>query len=450
MGAIFKRYEKRIERQLRDQKPRGIPTAPPASTGKGNGKGSWTTSEDPRGAVPPLGLREYWYPALPAKKVRRKPLYWNMLGDDLVFFRDRQGEVAALSDVCPHRGASMNEGACYYRGFLSCPYHGATFDGQGECVAFIPEGPDSKMVGNLKIRSYPTRTLKGWVFIWMGEGAPAPTEEDVPPEFFEEQSVVISSTTYWMINWLIGIENHSDSHNASYLHRNSIKQILGMSKGRTRTPLGPQGKIVNGRALLTTHGDSKYYAKDGKVPYQMYYAGVDGVWPLNRWRLLWQWIFEFFKTLEKKRPFDKYDEWGQGHHLPGVVRSGGGSTRYAIAVGPNLSRILYFYFPRATNRLMGVLKKTYYYLLYLPLEYNFSNQDGWGTSSCRYWTPEHLSPTDSQLVILRKLVTEASRDAEKRRARSGHGEASGEKPEARKAPRNQEGKSGAPTPGGSI
>lgn len=418
MGAINKRYERKIEKNLIVNKAKGVLTAPMAHSNGPAGSQQAQHSEDPRSAIPPLGLREYWYPALPARKVRRKPRFWKMLGDEIVFFRDKQGQVVALSDICPHRGASLSEGKCFYKGFLSCPYHGATFDGKGECVAFISEGPDSKMVGNLKLRSYPTRTLRTWVFIWMGEGKPAPIEEDVPPEFFEEGNVVVSSYTYWYINWLIALENHSDSHNAFYLHRNSIKQLTGMSAGRTRTPLGSQGKIVNGRGLITTHSKMNYYAKDGKVPYQMYYSGVDGVWPRTQWRRLWTWFFKLF-TSDARHPFDKYEEWGRGHHLPGVVRTGGEGTRYAVAVQPNLSRIIYFYFPRTNNWLTRTLKQLSFYLIGNPLEYNFSNQDGFGTASCRFWTPEHLSATDSQIVILRKMVTELSRDAQRKRVELG-------------------------------
>jgi len=346
-----------------------------------------------------------------------------MLGDDLVFFRDKQGEVVAVSDICPHRGASVSEGNCFYKGFISCPYHGATFDGKGECVAFIPEGPDSKMVGNLKIRSYPTRTLRTWVFVWIGEGEPAPIEEDVPPEFFEEGNVVLSSYTYWYINWLLAIENHSDSHNALYLHRNSFNQLIGLYKGRTRTPLASQGKIVNGRGLVTSHGGSNYYAKDGKVPFQMYYPGVDGVWPLNRWRLLLAWLFKPLLRSVKQNPFQdkKYEEWGQGHHFPSVVRTGGGGTRYAVPVTPNMSRVVYFYFPRVRNGLRRALKKIFFYLIRNSMEYNFSGQDRVGTASCRYWTPEHLSPTDSQVTIFRKMITELSRDAQRETAKMGQG-----------------------------
>ena len=426
MGAWIRRYERRIEREILDRRPRGIPSPATSSAVESSKSQAEQPGEDPRSSIPPLGLREYWYPALPAKKVRRKPLYWNMLGDDLVVFRDRQGEVAVLSDICPHRGASLSEGNCFYQGYLSCAYHGATFDRQGECVAFIAEGPDSKMVGNLKARTYPTRTLRGWVFIWMGEGKPAPIEEDVPPEFFEADKVVLSSYTYWHLNWLIAIENHSDSHNASYLHRNSINQLTGLSPGRTRTPISAQGQIVNGRGLVMTHVGANYYAKDGKVPYQMYYPGVDGVWPLHQWRLLWQWFFKLLTRSRNRRPFEQYDEWRQGHHLPCVVRTGGGGTRYAIPMAPNLSRIVYFYFPPANNGISRAWMKIKFFLIRNPLEYNFSSQDGRGAASCRFWTPEHLAPTDSQVTILRKMINELSRDAVRKKNQLNYGEETGQ------------------------
>lgn len=416
MGALIRRWEKSIEKELLGQKTKGVvdPRSPEERDGGGAAQRSGA-AQDLRSAIPILGLREYWYPALPVKKVRSKPLFWVIAGEDLVFFRDKQGEVVALSDVCPHRGSSMSAGDCFYKGYVSCPYHGATFDGKGECVAYLTEGPDSKMVGNLKIRAYPTQTLRGWVFIWMGEGKPAPIEEDVPPEFFESDNTVLSTYTYWRINWALAIENHSDSHNAIYVHRNSIKQLLGLTMGRNRTPIGPQSKIVNGRGLVTTHSNQDYYAKNGKVPHQMYYPGVNGLWPLHRWRLLWQW---FFHLLTKWEPeyFKNYAEWGRGHHLPGAVRTGGGSTRFAVPVKANLSRIIYFYFPRRGNPLSKAWAQLKFTFIDNPLEYNFSSQDGDATGACRYWTPEHLSPTDSPIVALRRLIIDHSRDAQRRRA----------------------------------
>ena len=108
-----------------------------------------------------------------------------LLGEELVFFRDTHGEVKALWNWCPHRGGSLKHGDCHFPGTISCPYHGITFDGEGNAVAVLSEGPDSRVPGKMKARNFPTRTLRGMVFVWMGERDPAPIEEDVPPEFQE-------------------------------------------------------------------------------------------------------------------------------------------------------------------------------------------------------------------------------------------------------------------------
>src|SRR5579884_2856054 len=88
--------------------------------------------DDRRSLIPPLGFREYWYPALPARAIKwRKPVGLRICGIDIVLFRDHGGEVRALSNICPHRGAWLSWGDCFWKGFISCPYHGATFDGDG-------------------------------------------------------------------------------------------------------------------------------------------------------------------------------------------------------------------------------------------------------------------------------------------------------------------------------
>ena len=49
---------------------------------------------DRRSRIPPTGFREYWYPALPAKDVKKnKPQMLRMLGADVVFFKDKQGRL---------------------------------------------------------------------------------------------------------------------------------------------------------------------------------------------------------------------------------------------------------------------------------------------------------------------------------------------------------------------
>jgi phenylpropionate dioxygenase-like ring-hydroxylating dioxygenase large terminal subunit len=422
MGAWDRRYEKRVERELERSKTKGVLEQEPATRTSGHRATmiGLDPTTDRRALIPPLGLREYWYPALEAHKVGKNPRFWLMLGDELVFYRDESGEVVAVSDVCPHRGASLSEGDCFYKGFITCPYHGATFNGSGECVAFITEGTDSKMVGNLRVRRYPTRTLRGWVFVWMGAGEPAPIEDDVPPEFFEADSetMLFSTYTYWQSNWMVAIENHKDPHNTFFVHRNSVLQLRS-GGGFRPTPLGPRSRLVNGRSLIGEEsGNDRYYAdENGKIPYQMYFEGVGGSWPLHRYRKLWAWAFKPF--VRRGPRYQTPEEWGGGNHLPAYVRSivGGHGmyTRIAIALKPNLCRVIYFHTMRRKTwwgrAIEWIAWHTYFNWL---VNYNFSGQDNGATAPCRYFTEEHLSSTDSYLVMMRKLVTDLSRDAQRR------------------------------------
>src|SRR5205809_777506 len=70
---------------------------------------------------PKLGFRKYWYPALEARQVGRRPVRLTMLGEDLVLFRDGDDRVAALSDWCPHRGPDSLWGSASSRGRSPAP-----------------------------------------------------------------------------------------------------------------------------------------------------------------------------------------------------------------------------------------------------------------------------------------------------------------------------------------
>lgn len=427
MGAYFRFYERGIEKKLKEQASKGIAPSPVVRFGIAPAEDGSVT--DRRQLIPPLGLREYWYPALAATRVPgKRPIYWRMLGEEIAFFRGADGEISAVSDICPHRGASMSDGFCFYKGTISCPYHGATFDGSGECKAFLPEGPDSKMVGNLHIKSYPTKVLRGYVFVWMGEGEPVDIEEDVPPEFFGEkadETHLFHTYTYWHCTWMVAIENQNDSHNGFYAHRNSLLQ-LAAKRGRARTPVGPRSRLLDDKALIPMMKNQNYYVdeKTGKEPYQLFYPGVNGYWPLGQWR---RWVWAICKPMTKlvtNKWRTQYrsgsEEWadvaGSLWHLPSMVRVNFGVfafTRVAVPVTENLSRIIYFHHrPKMRMAIGRFIQKVWFYGYFnYWLHYNFSGQDGAVASPCRYWTDETLSSTDSHLVMLRKLVTERSRDA---------------------------------------
>ena len=392
--------------------------------------------DDRRSLIPAEGLREYWYPAMPAKDVSwKKPVGLRLLNEELVFFKDAKGEVQALWDYCPHRGVYLSFGECHFKGFLSCAYHGATYNGDGECVEFVTEGPDSKMIGRLKARKFPTVTKKGLVFVWMGEGEPVPPEEDIPPEFFEGSETQVWTTfRYWHCNWMIALENTSDAHNAFWVHKNALRVMFssrGALGGRPRTPLGYRSKLVNGKAVtVVNNADTANYYVDpstGKIPYKLFYPRVNGHWPLSSWRRSWVWAFQLWDRLTgrgrgvvRQRQTDPRmpDDWqGGSMRLPGMQRLIPLYTRWCVPVDKDMTRAVYIRFRRHETRL-GRLFETLRFRLAINFlnHFNFSDQDYDAMRTTRWQHPEYLSATDAHLVAERRLIAEHGRGVRKHMA----------------------------------
>lgn len=54
------------------------------------------------------GLRGLWYPVLASWEVQSAPVGITRLGEQIVVWRNKDGQVQALEDRCPHRGAPVD------------------------------------------------------------------------------------------------------------------------------------------------------------------------------------------------------------------------------------------------------------------------------------------------------------------------------------------------------
>ena len=92
-----------------------------------------------------------------------KPHKVSLYGKDYVIWKDKAGEVKALSNVCPHMGAMLSEGWCEVQSNESstivCPFHALEFDGDG-CT--ILPGTDKKTLPQLQ----PLELIIHDDFIW--------------------------------------------------------------------------------------------------------------------------------------------------------------------------------------------------------------------------------------------------------------------------------------------
>jgi phenylpropionate dioxygenase-like ring-hydroxylating dioxygenase large terminal subunit len=425
------------ERDLRTGSTRRPTQTPPNATRAGAATGQADKPAKPRlglrDQIPEEGLTEYWYPAIADTKVgKTKPARRKLLGRDIVFFRNKAGEVVALTNWCPHRNASLAQGKSFFPGTLTCPYHGVTFDETGKPLAFLGEGPDSTWCESPRsaARSYPTRTLKGLVFIWMGDGKPAPIEEDVPPEFFQDEALVMFSEQKWKVNWRASLENLQDAH-VFFVHRNSL-EVLSQDEAGLKLilhmgPDRPATKMVNGRALIFETPrffdfvDSNQQRKTKVTrPFQESYPGLDGKqFPKTAYRLYLARVMGFLRrNLRPKMDWLVEDpEWAMGVHMPTTFRLDYQSHIYSRAVTPEDADNSWCFYYTTTYPKTGrrrLYNRAIFHLYYnWKQHYNFSGQDKRIVEALWYENPvERFSSSDAFPMAWRRMVIEHARKPE--------------------------------------
>jgi phenylpropionate dioxygenase-like ring-hydroxylating dioxygenase large terminal subunit len=84
--------------------------------------------------------RSHWHPVARVEDVGAHPVGAQLLGEQLVLWRDAKGESHVWADRCPHRGAKLSMGQVL-GGRLECPYHGWQFNANAACVQ-VPAQPE--------------------------------------------------------------------------------------------------------------------------------------------------------------------------------------------------------------------------------------------------------------------------------------------------------------------
>src|SRR5437660_162820 len=118
-------------------------------------------------------IRRYWQPASLSEEIPAgsAPLPVRLLGEDLVLFRNGDGEPALLGIHCAHRGADLSYGRLEDGG-LRCIYHGWLYDRTGRCLEQPGEPAGSTFHERIRQRAYPCIERSGVIFAYLGPGEP--------------------------------------------------------------------------------------------------------------------------------------------------------------------------------------------------------------------------------------------------------------------------------------
>ena len=165
-------------------------------------------------------FKNFWYAVEFSSDVKPgKPMKVKILGQQLVLYRkNSDNSVVAMSDLCVHRGAALSDGEL--KGdCVVCPYHGWEYDPAG-VVQRIPAHPEKGIPRKARIDSYPTQEKYKFVWVYMGDLP----EEERPP--IPDWSVIDDDVNFravtgeflWHSNYERILENGVDVAHTPFVH----------------------------------------------------------------------------------------------------------------------------------------------------------------------------------------------------------------------------------------
>jgi len=366
-------------------------------------------------------MRRYWHPVALAREIpvggAPKPV--RILGEDLVLFRTKVGDLGLIDLHCPHRGTDLSYGRVEADG-LRCLYHGWKMGIDGRCLDQPGEPKGSNFKDKVRHTAYPVVEAGGLIMTYMGPGKAPPLPK--LPIFEAPASHVWSSKLFHQCSYLNGAEGEVDSQHLSFLHRIAsadvaLDEFQAESDALFGTDVSPTIDFdvapYGLRMFSTRHmGDSKKYVRVTNfiMPYTLAFDGGPHFDP------------------KKVRPRMNIGHWLHLHVPIDDVRH----WKYVVAYSYDRpleedwlhemieSEMTPDFMPKrhAGNRYLQD-RNEMDRLTFLGMGYNFEIHDLFATESQRPIsdrTREHLGASDRGVTAMRRMVLGAIKDVREGRA----------------------------------
>jgi phenylpropionate dioxygenase-like ring-hydroxylating dioxygenase large terminal subunit len=161
----------------------------------------------------------FWYPAELSANIESDPVKCKILGQNLVLFRDSQGEAQCLSNICVHRCASLSNG--WTSGdHVVCPYHGWEYNGDGKCRHIPSLGRAQEVsMARARVDAYPTQERYGIVFVFLGDLPAADRPPLMEVGLWDKPGWRSTTASYeWKANYRRVVENALDFSHPEFVH----------------------------------------------------------------------------------------------------------------------------------------------------------------------------------------------------------------------------------------
>ncbi len=159
-------------------------------------------------------FKRFWYPVIPMQQLTAGPQSFELLGQKLVLWMDKEGQPAAVQDRCCHRSAQLSKGSVS-DGCIRCPYHGWTFDATGSCV-YVPQVPDGPIPGSYRVEGY--RCAERYGYAWVCLEEPLADIPELPEASSPEFRLIPEFYEPWHVAGLRVMENEFDTAHPTFVH----------------------------------------------------------------------------------------------------------------------------------------------------------------------------------------------------------------------------------------
>lgn len=155
-----------------------------------------------------------WHPVAYQEEIKEQPYGTFLLDEPIVLWRNSEGLVSAMKDVCIHRGTALSLG-WVKEDCLVCPYHAWEYNDKGACV-FIPQSPKTKIPTKAKTDVYHCTTAYGLVWVKLKT-----SDEELPPipEFKKSSWKFVNTGPFdWKCDSSRQVENFTDFGHFPWVH----------------------------------------------------------------------------------------------------------------------------------------------------------------------------------------------------------------------------------------
>ncbi|MEX1056746.1 MAG: aromatic ring-hydroxylating dioxygenase subunit alpha [Natronospirillum sp.] len=230
------------------------------------------------------GLRSLWYPVIASWELGSNPLGITRLNENIVLWRDHDGQIQAIEDRCPHRGARLSRG-WNLGNRLACWYHGVEVDGTGT-VCDVPAISNSTLVGQSCVKRYLVQEAHGAVFVWFGvTDDEAPAKLELPEQLADtDRYGHFLCTATWQCNYQYAIDNVMDPMHGTFLHANSHSMTEGDRQAEMTLEPTDSGFVFKKTEQVGVNFDWVEYGKSGalwlrlSIPYQKKFGPGGPFW----------------------------------------------------------------------------------------------------------------------------------------------------------------------------